>query len=85
MLVVIAHLVTNMATHAARDIIRKAVCIHAGPSAYNASGGLGRQQLSERKTLPQWRMGTERRFASAGARQCAAVPGPGQARSSSTL
>lgn len=51
----------------------------AGPSAYNASGGLGRQQLSERETLPQWRMGTERRFASAGARQCAAVPGPGQA------
>ena len=53
--------------------------MRAGPSAYNASGGLGRQQLSERETLPQWRMGTERRFSSAGARQCAAVPGPGQA------
>jgi hypothetical protein len=42
------------------------------------AGGLGRQQLSERETLPQWRMGTERRFQAAAARHSAAVPGPGQ-------
>ncbi len=42
------------------------------------AGGLGRQQLSERETLPQWRMGTERRFQAAAARESAAIPGPGQ-------
>ena len=62
------------------DTVLQRLWYASGPSAYNASGGLGRQQLSERETLPQWRMGTERRFASAGARQCAAVPGPGQAK-----
>ncbi|KAK9819067.1 hypothetical protein WJX81_000667 [Elliptochloris bilobata] len=49
-----------------------------GPSAYLVAGGLGRQQLSERESLPQWRMGSEPRFHGAAARQSATMPGPGQ-------
>ena len=52
--------------------------LRAGPLAYNVSGHMGRQELSERETAPGWRMGTEKRFVSVEDRRAAEVPGPGQ-------
>lgn len=49
-----------------------------GPSAYNLSGGLGKQTRSDRTSLPSWRLGTEKRFSDYAARESANAPGPGK-------
>ncbi|KAK9840151.1 hypothetical protein WJX74_004174 [Apatococcus lobatus] len=56
-----------------------------GPSAYNLSGGLGKQTRSDRTSLPSWRLGTEKRFSDYAARESANAPGPGQYRQGSAV
>ena len=49
-----------------------------GPSAYNLSGGMGRQVLSDHESLPAWQMGTDKRFQYDFIKRTQGMPGPGQ-------
>ncbi|DBA79673.1 hypothetical protein WJX77_002457 [Trebouxia sp. C0004] len=49
-----------------------------GPSAYNLSGGMGRQVLSDHESLPSWQMGTDKRFQYDFIKRTQGMPGPGQ-------
>ena len=48
-----------------------------GPSAYNLSGGMGRQVLSDHESLPSWQMGTDKRFQYDFIKRTQGMPGPG--------
>lgn len=48
-----------------------------GPSAYNVSGGMGRQVLSDRESLPSWQMGSDKRFQYDFIKRTQGMPGPG--------
>ncbi|KAK9829789.1 hypothetical protein WJX72_007931 [[Myrmecia] bisecta] len=56
-----------------------------GPSAYNLSGGLGKQQLSDHETLPAWKMGGEKRFQYDFVKRAETSPGPGQYKPPNTV
>ena len=49
-----------------------------GPSAYNLSGGMGRQVLSDHESLPSWQMGTDKRFQYDFIKRTQGMPGPGE-------
>ena len=49
-----------------------------GPAAYNNRGGLGKQCLSDRESLPAWQMGSEKRFQYDFVKRALGSPGPGE-------
>ncbi|GAB4821262.1 hypothetical protein N2152v2_008308 [Parachlorella kessleri] len=56
-----------------------------GPGNYTVPGGLGLQQLSTKKTLPSFKLGTGPRFVSPEMREAAGKPAPGSYNIPSTV